>query len=306
MSIEDKILHEIVKGIHSINTEFNTVKKLLSILDVEKLTEFESIVKLFSDFYMNRLTFDLKKDDNIIIDLPNDSVSSTVNTKPVMNDDDPAELQLKLAEEMRSIIDNRRELLIKNTDKPPVAPIQFRESVTDEVIVHDKPTSNLNMLLKLLENKSDEPLMAQPSIEDHEEVLSEEVLSEEVLSEEVLSEDHVEPSVPVVLDVMQKPFSHKIVLPPIPRVYNVPQVNFTSTDKLPESHPQIAPLFKLSLQQRNRMFEKFYKTAKLTVEGLTDENITEEEKNKMIRIECDKMLEDYLAGGVDTLEQIEL
>ena len=232
---------------------------------------------------------------------------------------DPAELELKIAEEMRAIIDSRRANLKKTELEPPyVAPIQFRESVAGEIT--DTPTapcsSAANALLKLLSNTHS--TMDTPTIEEEGEIIEEEVIydGEDVedvreVEKEVETLEKVEEKVNLNERVLPdiKTFSPRVELPPIPRSYMVPPVKFTTPDKLPESHPQIAPLFRLSLHQRNRLFERFYKTAKLTVEELNKDletQPTEDEKNKMIRDECDKMLEDYLAGGADTLEQTEL
>ena len=313
--------------------EFSSIKKLLLLLDNDKHTEFNKIVEAFSEFYVNRLTFNVHDEtdnqDIIEIDMNTDT---TPKTKAETKDKDyadylalkkditenspnllsPEEMDLKISEEMRAIMDSRRANLEKIANEPPhVAPIRFRETVACEPVEKPEESNSsalntVNALLKLLGDSDTN--MDTPTIdEDVEEIIEEEII------EEVEGDKDTVPELPInthlVPDVMSGSFSHKVVVPPIPRVYTVPPVKFTSPDKLPESFPQIAPLFKMSLQQRNRMFEKFYKTAKLTVEELTkdaENKPTEEEKNKMIRDECDRLLEDYLAGGVDTLEQTEL
>ena len=315
MSVVDKILCEIKKSVRLIDNEFSSIKKLLLILDNDAHAEFNTIIDAFSSFYVNRLTFNNNlNNDEIEIDMKTPlgtPLNTQLNVPPVDLQDesltDPAELELKIAEEMRAIIDSRRAELEKDLSKTSyTAPIHFRETIACEPVERNKSqekissvSNNVNALLKLLGDSNSN--MDMPTIDEETDEVIDEVICD--TDEVICDKRHSLPN------VMSKSFSHKVVVPPIPRVYTVPPVKFTSPDKLPESYPQVAPLFKLSLQQRNRMFEKFYKTAKLTVEELTKDLETqpnEDEKNKMIRAECDKMLEDYLAGGVDTLDQTEL
>lgn len=312
MSFTKKILCEIKKSVRLIDNEFSSIKKLLLLLDNDKHTEFNRIVDAFSEFYVNRLTFNVHDDTDAqdVIEIDMNAGAKTETKNETKNEDTsdlltPEEMDLKISEEMRSIIDSRRANLEKVAKEPPhVAPIRFRETVACEPVESTSSSINtVNALLKLLGDS--DMNMDTPTIDEDIEEVIEEVIEEEVkdVAPELPIQKHLIP------DVITGSFSHKVMVPPIPRVYTVPPVKFTSPDKLPESFPQVAPLFKLSLQQRNRMFEKFYKTAKLTVEELTknaENKPTDDEKNKMIRDECDRLLEDYLAGGVDTLDQTEL
>lgn len=273
----NRILQEIVKSIRTVDNEFNTIKKLISILDAGKYEEFTEIVNKFSAFYTNRLAFKHDKAEELTIDM----------NQPAETPSEPTDAQID--EEMRSIINNRRSQMRENNLAEPTKPVKFNSTIADEPVTSSRNIERLLSLMDTSNTRND--TMDTPEIE------------EEIIEEEVLEET------PIRYNVENRPFSREVKVPPIPHAYKAPPVKFINTDKLPEHHEKIVPLFKLSLHKREKLYEKFYKTAKLTVEEDIKNLETppaEQEVAALIRAECDRLLEDYLSEETTIVHQEDL
>ena len=274
----NRILQEIVKSIRTVDNEFNTIKKLISILDAGKYEEFTEIVNKFSAFYTNRLAFKHDNTEELTIDM----------NQPTEPPSEPTDIQID--EEMRSIINSRRAQMRENNLAEPTKPVKFTSTIADEPVTTSRNIERLLSLMDTSNTRND--AMDTPEID------------EEIIEEEVIEEPQ-----PLRYNVDDRPFSREVKVPPIPHTYVAPPIKFVNTDKLPEHHEKIVPLFKLSLHKREKLFERFYKTAKLTVEEdikKLDVPPTEQEVAALIRADCDRLLDDYLSEETTVVGQEDL